>query len=187
MARASTAPHFLAGVGGVRCVLPRLTRITAVSHDAYTGSTLSYDAERGDYELVKLETVPGVREDDPLRGAKVALPPAAYEWDAAALRWVHKTTGAPYAGMARRALPSADLAADGDSASDLVGARPIARRPRGGSFGFTCVRRAPRAVPRLWTIRRAIDIFFRNSDALDAATRMFPRRRLAAAPWRRRG
>ena len=27
-------------------------------------------------------SVPGVREDDPLNGAKVALPPQNYTWDA---------------------------------------------------------------------------------------------------------
>ena len=43
--------------------------------DANAGATLTYDDERRDYELCKFESVPGVREDDPLDGAKVALPP----------------------------------------------------------------------------------------------------------------
>ena len=47
-------------LSGVRVSLPRLTRVRAVSHDAYSGATLTYDDERRDYELCKLESVPGV-------------------------------------------------------------------------------------------------------------------------------
>ena len=81
-------------LSGVRVSLPRLTRVRAVSHDAYSGATLTYDDERRDYELCKLESVPGVREDDPLNGAKVALPPANYTWDAERLLWVHSLEAA---------------------------------------------------------------------------------------------
>ena len=60
-------------LSGVRVSLPRLTRVRAVSHDAYSGATLTYDDERRDYELCKLESVPGVREDD-LRNAAAGAP-----------------------------------------------------------------------------------------------------------------
>ena len=86
-------------LSGVRVSLPRLTRVRAVSHDAYSGATLTYDDERRDYELCKLESVPGVREDDPLNGAKVALPPQNYTWDPEQLLWVHSRSKQPYAEM----------------------------------------------------------------------------------------
>ena len=86
-------------LSGVRVSLPRLTRVRAVSHDAYSGATLTYDDERRDYELCKLESVPGVREEDPLNGAKVALPPQNYTWDPEQLLWVHSRSKQPYASM----------------------------------------------------------------------------------------
>ena len=46
-----------------------------------------------------------MREDDPLNGAKVALPPQNYTWDAERLLWVHSRSKQPYAEMARRSLP----------------------------------------------------------------------------------
>ena len=113
-------------LSGVRVSLPRFTRVRAVSHDAYSGATLTYDDERRDYELCKLESVPGVREDDPLNGAKVALPPASYSWDAERLLWVHSRSKQPYAEMARRSLPRSDEDAERDPPSEAVGSRCMA-------------------------------------------------------------
>jgi len=112
-------------LSGVRVSLPRLTRVRSLSHAAFAGATLSYDDERRDYELAKLETVPGVREDDPLTGAKVALPPATHSWDPVLLLWVHSRTKAPYAEMARRPLPPPEEE-DGERPAEAVGSRSIA-------------------------------------------------------------
>ena len=113
-------------LSGVRVSLPRLTRVRAVSHDAYSGATLTYDDERRDYELCKLESVPGVREDDPLNGAKVALPPQNYVWDAERLLWVHSRSKQPYAAMSRRSLPRSDEDQERDPPSEAVGSRCMA-------------------------------------------------------------
>ena len=113
-------------LSGVRVSLPRLTRVRAVSHDAYSGATLTYDDERRDYELCKLESVPGVREDDPLDGAKVALPPQNYTWDAERLLWVHSRSKQPYAEMARRSLPRSDEDVERDPPTESIGSRCMA-------------------------------------------------------------
>ena len=113
-------------LSGVRVSLPRLTRVRAVSHDAYSGATLTYDDERRDYELCKLESVPGVREDDPLNGAKVALPPQNYAWDAEQLLWVHSRSKQPYAEMSRRSLPRSDEDAERDPPTESIGSRCMA-------------------------------------------------------------
>ena len=100
-------------VSGVTVELPRLTRVVPVAHGSYGGSTLTFKEERQDYELVKLEAVPGVREVNPLLGAKVALPPrGAFAWDGEALLW-----------RAREASPrssssSSSSAAAGDGGDD---------------------------------------------------------------------
>jgi hypothetical protein len=121
-------------VAGVSVELPRLTRVVPVAHGAYAGSTLTFSDDRQDYELSKLEAVPGIRETNPLLGAKIALPPRGdWAWDGDQLLWVAASTaeakGSPaaesdgggaagFGGMRRRGLPGAH--------PERVGARVMA-------------------------------------------------------------
>ena len=69
-------------LSGVRVSLhAEFNRCNAVQPTACSGATLTYDDERRDYELCKLESVPGVREDDPLNGAKWRCHHLNYAWD----------------------------------------------------------------------------------------------------------
>jgi outer membrane receptor for monomeric catechols len=50
-------------ISGVRARLPQSVRVEHVSHDQFDGvATLEFDADRRDYILKKVETVPGIRE-----------------------------------------------------------------------------------------------------------------------------
>lgn len=50
-------------ISGVRTLLPQGVRVEHVSHEEFSGvATLTFDNERRDHVLKKVETIPGIRE-----------------------------------------------------------------------------------------------------------------------------
>ena len=98
---------------------PPNLRVEHVSHEEFAETSIKFDVERRDYVLSKIETIPGLREEnehgfqwtDPVteqvQGGLVAFPPSEWSsWETRRRVWCRTGSSSPRLSEARQVWPA---------------------------------------------------------------------------------